>query len=218
MDSGREQTSRQLGSKQYASIPAPPLLALTFAATLTAACTIDDNPHLRSDDVITIPNLTGLNRGHAVGLVDNLDLTIRLEKIDVSEIDSATPSPEIVEAGPFARDVVINQDPLPDTRVRPGATLTLFVPVDPALRPGERKFRLLTHCGLSYPLEFDDHFWLPVDRKFRRTINPPEGFYSDGYYDVGAIRRIDQETLIYTSSTGVEVRHEPTNKRPGGCE
>ena len=194
------------------------LLALTFVATITAACTPDDNPQLRSDDVITIPNLTGLNRGRAVGLVDNLDLTIRVEKIGVPEIDRATPSPGIVEAGSFARGVVVNQDPLPDTRVRPGATLTLFVPVERALRPGELKFRLLTHCGLSYPLEFDDRFWLPVDRKFRRTINAPEGFYSDGYYDVGTIRRIDQETLIYTSSTGVEVGYELTNRRPGGCE
>ena len=72
------------------------LLALTFAAMLTTACTTDDDPQLRSDDVITIPNLTGLSRGRAVGLVDNLGLTIRVEKIDVSEIDSATPSPGIV--------------------------------------------------------------------------------------------------------------------------
>jgi hypothetical protein len=194
------------------------LLAVTFAATLTTACTIDDSPQLGSDDVITIPNLTGLSRGRAVGLVDNLALTIRVEKIDVSEIDSATRSPRIVAAGPFARDVVVNQDPLPDTRVKPGSTLTLFVPVDRALRTGERKFRLITHCGLSYPLEFDDRFWLPVDRKFRRTINAPEGLYSDGCYDAGTVRRIDQETLIYTSSTGMEVEYQPTNKRPGSCE
>ena len=194
------------------------LLAFALAATLTAACTIDDKPRLRSEDEITITNLTGLSRDRAVGLVDNLDLIIRVEKIDVSEVDSATLSPKIVAAGPFARDVVVNQDPLPDTRIKPGATLTLFVPEDPALRPGERKFRLLTHCGLSYPLEFDDRFWLPVDRRFRQTINAPEGFYSDGYYDVGTIRHIDQETLIYTSSTGIEVGYEPTNMRPGGCE
>jgi hypothetical protein len=194
------------------------LLAVTFAVTLIAACTPDDNPPLRSNERITIPNLTGLNRGRAIALVDSLDLTIRVEEIGVPEIDRATPSPGVVEAGSFARGVVVNQDPLPDTRVKPGATLTLFVPVERALRPGERKFRLLTHCGLSYPLEFDDRFWLPVDREFHRTINPPEGFYSNGYFDVGTIRPLGEESLIYTSSTGVEVAYEPTNKRPGGCD
>jgi hypothetical protein len=194
------------------------LLAITFAATLIGACTPDDIPPPRSDERITIPNLTGLNRGRAIALVDSLDLTIRVEEIGVPEIDRATPSPGVVEAGSFARGVVVNQDPLPDTRVKPGATLTLFVPVERALRPGERKFRLLTHCGLSYPLEFDDRFWLPVDREFHRTINPPEGFYSNGYFDVGTIRPLGEESLIYTSSTGVEVAYEPTNKRPGGCD
>jgi hypothetical protein len=194
------------------------LFAITFAATLIGACTSDDIPPPRSDERITIPNLTGLNRGRAIGLVDNLDLTIRVEEIGVPEIERATPSPGIVEAGSLARGVVVNQDPPPDARVRAGATLTLFVPVERALRPGERKFRLLTHCGLSYPLEFDGRFWLPIDREFHRTINPPEGFYSNGYYDVGTIRRIDEESLIYTSSTGVEVAYEPTNKRPGGCD
>jgi hypothetical protein len=217
-DSGGNKLVNNQGQSSMDAYLHRALLVLTFVAMLTAACTIDDSPQRRSDDVITIPNLTGLSRGRAIGLVDNLDLTIRVEKIGVPEIEAATPSPGIVAACSFARGVVVNQDPLPDTRVSPGATLTLFVPVERALRSGERKFRLLTHCGLSYPLEFDDRFWLPVDREFRRTINAPEGFYSDGYYDVGTIRRIDQETLIYTSSTGKEVRYEPTNKRPGGCE
>lgn len=194
------------------------LIAITFAVTLTAACTPDDKPPLRSDERITIPNLSGLSRGYAIGLVDNLDLMIRVEKIRGAEIDRATPSPRIVEAGSLARGVVVNQEPLPDTRVKPGATLTLYVPEERALRPGERKFRLLTHCGLSFPLEFDDRFWLPVDRQFRRSINPPEGFSSNGFYDVGTIRRVHQETLVYTSSTGVEVGYEPTNRRPETCE
>lgn len=196
----------------------PTLLVVTLIATLTVACTVDDNLQVRSDDVITIPNLIGLDPDRAVGLVDNLDLTIRVEKVDAAETGSATPSPALVPVGPFARDVVINQDPRPDTRVKPGAALTLFVPIDRALRPDENRFRLLTHCGLSHSLEFDDRFWLPTDRKLRRTINPPKGFYSDGYYDVGTIRRIDHDTIIYTSSTGIYVEYEPTNQRPRGCE
>ena len=42
-------------------------LALLFAATLIVACTPDDDPQLRSDDVITIPNLTGFNRAALSG-------------------------------------------------------------------------------------------------------------------------------------------------------
>ena len=195
------------------------LPALLVAAALMTACTVGDDSLPRSDAVITIPNLTGLSRAHAIGLIDNLDLTIRVEEIDVAEIASATPSPGVVTVGVYARDdVVINQDPPPDTRVDPGSTVTLFVPHPRALRPGESNFRLLTHCGLSYPLEFGDRFWLPVDRKLRRTINPPEGFASDGFHDRGTIRRIDEDTLIYTSSTGIEVEYEPTNKRPRGCQ
>jgi PASTA domain-containing protein len=195
------------------------LVALALAAPLIAACAAEDDPQPRSDGVITIPNLTGLSRAHAIGLIDNLDLTIRVEKVDIGQIASATPSPGVVAAGRFAReDVVIKQDPPPDTRVERGTTVTLFVPHPRALRPGESNFRLLTHCGLSYPLEVDNGFWLPVDRKLRRTINPPQGFASDGYYDKGTIRRIDEDTLIYTSSTGIMVEYEPTSKRPGGCE
>jgi len=195
------------------------LPALLVAAVLTVSCTDNVGVNARSDALISIPNLTGLSRAHAVGLVDNLDLTIRVERIDVAQVALATPSPGVVPVGPFAREnVVVKQEPPPDTRVEPGATVTLFVPQPRAMRPGESNFRLLTHCGLSYPLEFDKGFWLPVNRKLRRTINPPQGFASDGYYDKGSIRRIDEDTLIYTSSTGVDVEYEPTSNRPAGCE
>lgn len=190
------------------------LLVLAVAAAVTAACTADDGPGPRSDAEITIPDLTGLSRARAVGLIDNLDLAIRVERIDVSEIGSTTPS----AAGLFARGVVVEQEPPPDTRVAPGTTVTLFVPRPRPLRAGEQTFRLLTHCGLSYPLIFGQRAWLPVDRSLRRTINPPEGFASDGYYDNGTIRRVDDDTLIYTSSTGIEVEYEPTDKRRQGCE
>jgi hypothetical protein len=84
--------------------------------------------------------------------------------------------------------------------------------------PGEGEFRLLTHCGLSLPLEFDQRYWLPVNRKLRRTINPPEGFASDGYYDEGHLRVVDRDTIIYTSSGGTSVKYEPTRRRPFSCE
>lgn len=79
-------------------------------------------------------------------------------------------------------------------------------------------FRLRTHCGLSVPLEFRNRFWLPVDPNRRQTHNPPEGFGGDENYDEGTIRVVDQDTIIYTSSNGVEVEYEPTNRRPGRCE
>jgi hypothetical protein len=73
---------------------------------------------------------------------------------------------------------------------------------------------LLTHCGLGYPFIFDHQAWLPVDRRLRRTVNPPEGFASDGYYDNGTIRRIDEDTLMYTSSNwdrgGVRTHQQAT--------
>jgi hypothetical protein len=81
----------------------------------------------------------------------------------------------------------------------------------------EKKIRLLEHCGLSLPLEFDSRYWLPVDPELRRTNNPPEGFAS-GYYDEGTIRRINRNSLIYSSSTGIEVEYTPTDKQPAGCE
>jgi len=81
----------------------------------------------------------------------------------------------------------------------------------------EQSFHLLIHCGLSYPLRFDGRSWLPVDKKLRRTHNPPEGFGGDENYDRGTIRVVDQDTLIYRSSTGVEVEYEPTERAAGGC-
>ena len=86
------------------------------------------------------------------------------------------------------------------------------------VRSSDKPFKLLVHCGLSYPLEFDGRNWLPVDTRLRRTHNPPEGFGDDENYDRGTIRRIDGDTIIYTSSEGVEVEYEPTTKRAEGCE
>ena len=188
-------------------------VVLTSVAVLTG-CTADGPSRRR----ITIPDLTGLSRSQAVSLIDNLDLEIRVEEIDVADIDVTAASPGTVESGRFAGDAVLRQDPVPNTRVEPGSTITLFVPVARDLRPGEERFRLLTHCGLSLPLSYEGQRWLPVDRRLRRTINPPEGFASDGYYDRGFIRRIDDDTLIYTSATGIEVEYEPTKKRGHGCE
>jgi len=189
-----------------------------IALVFTACVTDTERPSGSDAGSITIPDLTGLSPDNAVALIDHVDLDIRIEPVDVTEIDPGAPSPGVVVSGRFARDVVLKQEPPPDTKVASGATVTLFVPYARPLRPGERKFRLLTHCGLSYPLEFEDRFWLPVDPKLRRTIGPPEGFTSDGYHDAGTVRRIDRDTLIYTSSTGIEVRYEPTDERPYGCE
>ncbi len=82
----------------------------------------------------------------------------------------------------------------------------------------QQPFRLLIHCGLSHPLTFDNRFWLPVDRLLRRTHNPPDGFGGDENYDDGIIRVIDEDTLVYESSEGIEVEYEPTRRRPRGCE
>ena len=87
-----------------------------------------------------------------------------------------------------------------------------------AERPKEEKFRLLTHCGLSYPLTYERQPWLPVEKRYRRTHNPPRGFESERYYDVGTIRRVDDDTIVYTSSMGVEVEYEPTRKKGHGCK
>lgn len=86
------------------------------------------------------------------------------------------------------------------------------------VRSKEEPFRLRTHCGLSAPLAFDGRDWLPVDLRLRRTNNPPAGFGSDENYDIGTIRRIDDDTIIYTSSQGREVEYEPTGREAGGCE
>lgn len=89
---------------------------------------------------------------------------------------------------------------------------------DPIAERREERFELLTHCGLSLPLEYRDRFWLPVDRHLRRTYNPPDGFGGDENYDIGTMRVVDDDTIVYTSSEGAEVEYEPTKRRPGGCE
>ena len=86
------------------------------------------------------------------------------------------------------------------------------------VRAPDRPFRLLIHCGLSIPLEFDGRNWLPADKPLRRTHNPPDGFGGDENYDMGTIRRIDKNTIIYTSSEGREIEYEPTTKRAEVCE
>ena len=189
--------------------------AVLLTAIVLVGCTGDDGARR---GLITVPDLTGLSRDRAVGLVGQLDLDIRIEEIDITEIDSLTPSPGTVAGGQFAGDAVLRQEPVPNTRVEPGATLILFVPAERLLRAGEERLRLLTHCGLSYPLTYQGQRWLPVERRFRRTHNPPEGFHSDGYYDRGFIQKVDEDTLIYTSSTGIAVEYEPTKRREGGCD
>ncbi len=86
------------------------------------------------------------------------------------------------------------------------------------VRSKEEPFKLLTHCGLSYPLRFNGRDWLPVNPRLRRTHNAPDGFGSDENYDLGTIRRIDEDTIIYTSSEGFEVEYEPTDSEADGCE
>ncbi len=86
------------------------------------------------------------------------------------------------------------------------------------LAPGEERHRLLTHCGLSFPMRYEGDNWLPVDPELRATFSAPDGFSSDDYFDEGSVRRVDDDTVIYTSSGGTEVEYEPTEKKPGGCE
>lgn len=92
------------------------------------------------------------------------------------------------------------------------------VAVSLRIRASDEPFTLPIHCGLSYPLRFDGRDWLPVDRWLRRTHNPPAGFGTDDNYDVGTVRRIDEDTIIYTSSEGVEVEYGPTARQAAGCE
>lgn len=167
---------------------------------------------------ITVADLTGLTHERAVRLVDNLDIDVRIEKVDGRDMRPAASSPGIVLTGNLAPGVVLTQEPAAGSTVEPGAELTLFVSRATRLRRGERRFRLLTHCGLSLPLAFGGEHWLPVNRKLRRSINAPEGFTSHGYYDVGRVRRVDEDSLVYTSSTGVAVEYEPSSKRAEGCE
>ena len=105
-----------------------------------------------------------------------------------------------------------------DTASRPTPSLSEDTGSSATVASTERPYRLLTHCGLSYPIKFDGRFWLPTDPELRDTVNPPEGFESGGFYDRGTIRRADDDTVIYTSSTGVEVEYEPTTEVPRGCD
>lgn len=86
------------------------------------------------------------------------------------------------------------------------------------VRSPDKPFRLLIHCGFSVPLQFRGRNWLPVDPRLRTTHNPPDGFGSDENYDLGTMRRIDDDTIIYTSSEGREVEYEPTYRRDEVCE
>jgi hypothetical protein len=86
------------------------------------------------------------------------------------------------------------------------------------LGPGEERHRLLTHCGLSFPMRYEGKNWLPTDPELRQTFNAPRGFSTDGYWDEGSVRSVDEDTLIYTSSGGTEVEYEPTKRERGGCE
>ena len=101
-----------------------------------------------------------------------------------------------------------------------GVSLAELKKVAEGLRPRspDRRFRLLIHCGLSNPFEFEGRNWLPVDTRLRKTHNPPKRFGSDENYDVGTMRRIDDDTIIYTSSEGREVEYEPTDRRAEVCE
>ena len=186
----------------------PKQARLAVAALLLAALGACDgsNPLTDRPREITIADLTGMNPDAAVRLVDRLDLHI--------EVETITPT----DGSELAGEVVLRQAPPAGTRVPAGSTLTLFVPEDRPLRQGEKSHRLLTHCGLSFPLRFEKQSWLPVERGLRRTINPPDGFSSDGYYDEGTIRRVDDDTVVYTSSMGIEIEYEPTTKKRGGCE
>lgn len=194
------------------------LLVLVTSAALIGGCVEDDEPRPVQRRRITIPDLTGLSRTYAIQLVDNLDLEIRVEHVDPENVEDATAGWGDVPTGRFAGDTVLRQRPAAGTKVIPGAALTLLVPEERELRPDEEKYRLITHCGLSFPLEYDHRFWLPVDRKLRRSVSPPDGFSSEGFADDGTVMPIDDDTLIYTSSTGIEVEYQPTRRRPPGCE
>lgn len=154
---------------------------------------------------ITLADLVGMNSDQAVSMIDHLDLVIEVEP---------TAAPAGAQGG-----TILQMEPAAGTTVEPGSTLTLFVAPERELQASERPFRLLTHCGLSFPLRFQDSYWLPVDPKLRRTINAPRAFTSHGYYDRGTIQRVDDDTLVYTASTGTEVEYEPARvTAPPGCD
>jgi hypothetical protein len=98
------------------------------------------------------------------------------------------------------------------------ANVRIGLPPDPKSDADEKPHRLITHCGLSFPMHYEGRNWLPVDPELRKTFNPPEGFSSDGYVDEGVVREVDDDTLIYISSSGEEVEYEPTDEPRGGCE
>lgn len=193
------------------------LIVIATCAVIVGSC-IDDPQPQRAERKITIPDLTGLSRDYAIRLIDNLELDIHIEHVHPRDVEGGDVSSAELRATRLANDVVLMQKPPPDTKVVAGGMITLLVAEERTLREDEEKYRLITHCGLSFPLEYDHQFWLPVDRKLRQSVNPPEGFSSDGFYDNGTVRRVDDYTLIYTSSSGVQVEYEPTTKRPRGCE
>lgn len=178
-----------------------PVVALGVALLLLVSCETSNN----QQGEITVADLVGMNSDKAVSMIDHLDLEIQVRPTD---------APAGATAG-----TILGMEPEPGTVVDPGSTITLFVAPERELRREERPFRLLTHCGLSFPLRFQGRYWLPVDPKLRRSVNPPEGFSSHGYYDRGTVRRADNDTLIYTSSAGVEVEYEPAKvTTEPGCE
>jgi hypothetical protein len=181
------------------------LIAITMVVSLSA-CTKDaDKPP--KEQVITIADLVGVGRDYALQLVGNLHLDVKVVTLA-----------ELPERNELARDVVLRQDPVAGTKVPAGSTLTLFVPEERELRSQERPFRLITHCGLALPVRFEREKWLPVNDRLARSVNPPDGFSSDGFYDHGTIRRIDRNSMVYTSSMGIEVEYAPTKKPLGTCE
>jgi hypothetical protein len=192
-------------------------IAAGMAAVLTVGVACDAHEGSKARP-ITVADLTGLARERAVRLVDGLDLDVRIEEVDGRDMRPLASSPGIKLTGNLAGDVVTTQEPAAGVVVAPGAELTLFVSRATRLRRGERRFRLLTHCGLGLPMELEGRYWLPVNRKLRRTINAPEGFTSHGYFDVGRVRRVGRDSVVYTSSTGVAVQYQPTSRRPQGCE
>lgn len=107
--------------------------------------------------------------------------------------------------------------PLVRTAALVAAVVLLVSGCSDALGANDTPHRLLTHCGLSFPILYEGRNWLPIDPELRATVNPPRGFSSDGYFDEGVVREVDHDTLIYISSDGEEVEYEPTGNRRGGC-
>jgi hypothetical protein len=100
----------------------------------------------------------------------------------------------------------------------PPVSTSMNSPSDEVADQQGKPFRLLIHCGLSYPVRFRGRYWLPVDNDLRRTHNPPPGFGTDENFDWGLMFVVDSDALVYQSSEGIRVEYEPTNRRPTGCE